>query len=190
MVSNARLDLPEPDSPVITVSVSRGMSTLTSLRLCSRAPRTDMWVSMGVFVPDLFGSGKGPSPLVNGDYDARLSRDERARTYARASGLGRPDQCRRYQRSMTEDMSPVLKPRQRTASARWTGLLMQRRILRGNGRNGNSDCDPNRRYGVAQSNKSVRARSVAFRYSMSSAIKLRGVIPRKRCASRRKCGTS
>ena len=39
MVSNARLDLPEPESPVITTSLSRGISTSTFLRLCSRAPR-------------------------------------------------------------------------------------------------------------------------------------------------------
>src|SRR5664279_4260192 len=40
MVSNARLDLPEPDRPVNTIIASRGRSRLTSLRLCSRAPRT------------------------------------------------------------------------------------------------------------------------------------------------------
>src|SRR5262245_13323773 len=40
MVSNAREDLPEPESPVITVSVLRGIATVMSLRLCSRAPRT------------------------------------------------------------------------------------------------------------------------------------------------------
>src|SRR3954451_8176665 len=39
MVSNARLDLPEPDSPVNTIRESRGSSRETSLRLCSRAPR-------------------------------------------------------------------------------------------------------------------------------------------------------
>src|SRR6478609_12069576 len=38
MVSNANDDLPEPDSPVITTSLSRGFSTSTFLRLCSRAP--------------------------------------------------------------------------------------------------------------------------------------------------------
>ena len=47
MVSKASEDLPEPDRPVITVSVSRGISTSISLRLCSRAPRTEMWVSIG-----------------------------------------------------------------------------------------------------------------------------------------------
>src|SRR5215204_4643563 len=40
MVSNARLDLPEPDSPVITISESRGSLRWRSLRLCSRAPET------------------------------------------------------------------------------------------------------------------------------------------------------
>src|SRR6266702_1482357 len=40
MVSNARLDLPEPDSPVNTIRASLGRSSDTSLRLCSRAPRT------------------------------------------------------------------------------------------------------------------------------------------------------
>src|SRR3954465_1665648 len=40
MVSKASDDLPEPDSPVITTSASRGMATVMSLRLCSRAPET------------------------------------------------------------------------------------------------------------------------------------------------------
>src|SRR6266850_279567 len=40
MVSNAREDLPEPDRPVITTSLSRGMSTSIFLRLWTRAPRT------------------------------------------------------------------------------------------------------------------------------------------------------
>src|SRR4029079_2967333 len=38
MVSNARDDLPEPERPVITTRLSRGISTSTFLRLCSRAP--------------------------------------------------------------------------------------------------------------------------------------------------------
>src|SRR3954454_11705848 len=42
MVSNASDDLPEPESPVMTTSESRGSSTVTSLRLCSRAPETTM----------------------------------------------------------------------------------------------------------------------------------------------------
>src|SRR5918995_1156824 len=43
MVSKARLDLPEPDSPVNTMIASRGRSSETSLRLCSRAPRMTSW---------------------------------------------------------------------------------------------------------------------------------------------------
>src|SRR2546426_8149933 len=40
MVSKARLDLPEPERPVTTMSLSRGISTDMFLRLCTRAPRT------------------------------------------------------------------------------------------------------------------------------------------------------
>src|SRR5215213_218602 len=43
MVSNASDDLPEPDRPVMTTSASRGSATVTSLRLCSRAPETTIW---------------------------------------------------------------------------------------------------------------------------------------------------
>src|SRR5690606_15552010 len=39
MVSKARDDLPDPDSPVKTIRRSRGSSRLTLRRLCSRAPR-------------------------------------------------------------------------------------------------------------------------------------------------------
>src|SRR6266700_6603250 len=40
IVSKARLDFPEPDSPVKTINASLGRSSDTSFRLCSRAPRT------------------------------------------------------------------------------------------------------------------------------------------------------
>src|ERR1700704_2151722 len=40
MVSKAKLDLPEPDSPVTTISLSRGISTDMFFRLCTRAPCT------------------------------------------------------------------------------------------------------------------------------------------------------
>src|SRR5580693_4352012 len=40
IVSKARLDLPDPDSPVKTIREFLGRSSETSLRLCSRAPRT------------------------------------------------------------------------------------------------------------------------------------------------------
>src|SRR3989442_1436341 len=40
MVSKASEDLPDPESPVMTVRAFRGISTVMFLRLCSRAPRT------------------------------------------------------------------------------------------------------------------------------------------------------
>src|SRR5438477_9233620 len=40
MVSKARLDFPEPESPVTTISLLRGISTDMFLRLCTRAPCT------------------------------------------------------------------------------------------------------------------------------------------------------
>src|SRR5436305_300070 len=40
IVSNARLDFPEPESPVMQMSAFRGSRTVMSLRLCSRAPWT------------------------------------------------------------------------------------------------------------------------------------------------------
>src|SRR5262245_29318101 len=39
MVSKASDDLPEPESPVITTSWSRGISRSMFFRVCSRAPR-------------------------------------------------------------------------------------------------------------------------------------------------------
>src|SRR6058998_1011349 len=40
MVSKARLDFPEPESPVMQMRAFRGSRTVMSLRLCSRAPWT------------------------------------------------------------------------------------------------------------------------------------------------------
>src|SRR2546421_3685090 len=47
MVSKARLLLPEPERPVMTTNLSRGMVTSIFFRLCSRAPRT-MILSWGI----------------------------------------------------------------------------------------------------------------------------------------------
>src|SRR3989339_1026726 len=46
MVSNAKEDFPEPESPVKTISLLRGISRLTFFRLCSRAPLTIMFSCM------------------------------------------------------------------------------------------------------------------------------------------------
>src|SRR6202030_801951 len=47
MVSNARLDLPEPETPVTTVMALWGISKLMFLRLWTRAPVTTMAESSG-----------------------------------------------------------------------------------------------------------------------------------------------
>src|SRR5260370_3009459 len=47
MVSKGRRDLPAPERPVTTTSLSRGISTDTFLRLCTRAPCTAMVVRCG-----------------------------------------------------------------------------------------------------------------------------------------------
>src|SRR6266849_11108626 len=49
MVSNAKLDLPEPESPVTTMSLSRGISSEMFLRLCTRAPCTAIVVRAAAF---------------------------------------------------------------------------------------------------------------------------------------------
>ena len=48
IVPNTSDDLPEPDTPVNTVIVRFGMSSETSRRLFSRAPRTSMWSRSGI----------------------------------------------------------------------------------------------------------------------------------------------
>src|SRR5438445_4793679 len=61
MVSKASDDFPDPDSPVKTTNLSRGMVRSTSFRLCSRAPRITMlamfslplWGRVGVGAFDL-----------------------------------------------------------------------------------------------------------------------------------------
>src|SRR5438105_2652289 len=54
MVSNARLDLPEPESPVTTMRLSRGISSEMFLRLCTRAPCTAIVVR---------AVARGPAPF-------------------------------------------------------------------------------------------------------------------------------
>src|SRR3989304_6078127 len=61
MVSKAREDLPEPETPVMTTSFSRGISRSMDFRLCSRAPRMRM-VSL-----DTSGTPLACRPLVDRD---------------------------------------------------------------------------------------------------------------------------
>src|SRR4029078_9103825 len=62
MVSKASEDLPEPDSPVITTSFSRGRSSEMFLRLCSRAPRIEM--NLEVITCQCRGCQRVPQALV------------------------------------------------------------------------------------------------------------------------------
>src|SRR6516225_3472234 len=59
MVSNARLDLPEPESPVTTTSLSRGISTEMFLRLWTRAPCTAMVVRAAALDPPRLAFDRG-----------------------------------------------------------------------------------------------------------------------------------
>src|SRR5436190_17009998 len=79
MVSNARLDFPEPERPVMQTSAFRGSLTVTSFRLCSRAPWTiSSSAAMsgqcirGSRVEQVFYSA--PGPLVRRAGKTRLDR--------------------------------------------------------------------------------------------------------------------
>src|SRR5258706_8954894 len=78
IVSNARLDLPEPDSPVKTIIAFRGRSRLTSRRLCSRAPRMINRSATGLLLP--------PRMLAPG-----LRRTRNTRTHVRRELTNAPD---------------------------------------------------------------------------------------------------
>src|SRR3954471_13593509 len=74
MVSKASDDLPEPDSPVITVSLSRGISTSTFFRLCSRAPRMEMFFSIGL--------GQVSWARANAHFAVRALRQQRPKSHS------------------------------------------------------------------------------------------------------------
>src|SRR2546427_653199 len=86
MVSKAREDLPDPLRPVMTTSLSRGISTSRFLRLCSRAPRMMIepairgeiitcWIQRrGVIARN----GKEPLPSLGENVTARFPRSDPA----------------------------------------------------------------------------------------------------------------
>src|SRR6266850_1029388 len=130
MVSNASEDLPEPDSPVITTSWSRGISRSTFLRLCSRAPRmTIRSLAMAVYYtargPRQGRGGKrrvgphragppGQAGAVRGDRGERDQADERAdqpRPAAVAGETGRHDRRRRQPEPGEQDACGIPRPR-------------------------------------------------------------------------------
>src|SRR3990172_1181059 len=64
MVWKASEDFPDPEMPVSTTNLSRGISTVTFFRLCSRAPRT-MIRSSGILSsapPARHPAGAAPPP--------------------------------------------------------------------------------------------------------------------------------
>src|SRR5579859_266811 len=78
MVSNARLDFPEPESPVTTIMRSRGMSTETLRRLWTRAPWTAIVVLGAVRAEDLVGIrrlGREEGELLHRDVAAPRQQD-------------------------------------------------------------------------------------------------------------------
>src|SRR5690606_27863446 len=59
-------DLPDPDRPVITISLSRGSSRSMFLRLCVRAPRMRMEsIAIGVWGPGPEGVPEKPGEQVS-----------------------------------------------------------------------------------------------------------------------------
>src|SRR5579885_1078014 len=65
MVSKARLDLPEPESPVPTMRRSRGISSEMFWRLCTRAPCTAIVVravALGACLPFRFAAARVVMP--------------------------------------------------------------------------------------------------------------------------------
>src|SRR5215475_4376155 len=91
IVSNARLDLPDPDKPVNTIKELRGRSRLTSRRLCSRAPRmirrSDTQTSLR---PERSAS---PTTNINRMHDQRTPWS--------------PTKCTDYQPSETRNRYPI-----------------------------------------------------------------------------------
>src|SRR3954471_10895555 len=97
MVSKASEDLPEPERPVMTVSVSRGMSMSTFLRLCSRAPRTLKWVSIR---QALASGGESASPsgfqLCSEGRDGRATRQRGCGEMGAGGAEGKADDAPKH----------------------------------------------------------------------------------------------
>src|SRR6478735_10908902 len=87
MVSKAREDLPEPESPVMQISLFRGRRTVTSLRLCSRAPWT---TSSSEAISDPVYPGKSDRTNVRFEQRKGALRAVSAVREARPGGVPRP----------------------------------------------------------------------------------------------------
>src|SRR5689334_2456191 len=90
MVSKAREDFPEPERPVITVRLVRGISKLMFLRLCWRAPRTTSLVKPMVVKRPLQGSpGLQTGSALSGDTEAKVTFDDNRGTSGGSRKSGR-----------------------------------------------------------------------------------------------------
>src|ERR671922_2814369 len=83
MVSNASDDFPEPDSPVMTTSDSRGSDSEMSRRLCSRAPEMTIAFLFGgihgvVYVGERTFASLGSRTFRRSALEAARDRPERA----------------------------------------------------------------------------------------------------------------
>src|SRR5688500_13899111 len=76
MVSNASDDLPEPLTPVITISDRGGSVTSTFLRLCVRAPRT----AICPLVSAMYVKNSGGTGTVHGSAAAHPVQPRRPQT--------------------------------------------------------------------------------------------------------------
>src|SRR5215467_957816 len=94
MVSNARLDLPEPESPVTTISESRGSSIDTFFKLCTRAPCTPMVVRGA-------GLAAGFGLELIGNLGAFVRVEERQLFHIDVALLGQPHRQRRFHKNAT-----------------------------------------------------------------------------------------
>src|SRR5260370_13556579 len=120
MVSNAREDLPEPERPVMTVRLFRGISTLMFFRLCCRAPRITSLENISVEIPrnsltvitGLSGSGKSSLAFDTIYAEGQRRYVESLSAYARQF----LDQMERPEVDLIEGLSPSIAIEQKTTT--------------------------------------------------------------------------
>src|SRR5437868_10695917 len=97
MVPNTSDDLPDPETPVNTVSRRLGISTLTSFRLFSRAPWTRIrsWLSAGCWLEEaMFAIMSSRIDGLRSDPRRRLGAPTDRADYAPEATVGQPSQSR------------------------------------------------------------------------------------------------
>src|SRR5580658_8878696 len=96
MVSKASEDLPEPESPVKTIRRSRGSSSETFFRLCSRAPlmvRVSAMVCRGYRrSPNFFQLPAKRSDLISQPSRILEAKLHRCESHLRLEGIDQPRQ--------------------------------------------------------------------------------------------------